>query len=318
MFRPLSAKSLPAMVALGLLQLLTAPAALACASCGCSLSTDWQSQGISTEPGYRLDIRVDDIDQDRLFHGSHIAGVNDYRSDTEIERYTHSLFTTLGFDYTADEDWGVNVQVPLLKRWHGTIPPGETSELTSTYQELSDIRVTGRYQGLTEDHNVGLLFGVKLPTGSYDQSFSDGSLIDRSLQPGTGTIDGILGVYAFDNFLENWAWFAQAQIQEPFASREGYRPGETITANAGVRYAATTWLIPQFQVIGVRRGRDRGVEADQANNGGELIYLSPGITVVPDDRWSVNAFLQVPVFKMVNGLQLTPQYVLTGSVSYHF
>jgi hypothetical protein len=314
MFRP----SYKMAFALFVASVLAAQQAFACSSCGCSLSTDWQSQGISTEPGYRLDIRVDDINQDRLFHGAHLAGVNDYRPDTEIERYTHNLYTTLGFDYTADQNWGVNVQAPLLKRWHGTIPPGETATLTSSYHELSDVRVVGRYQGLTQDHNVGLLFGVKLPTGSYNQTFGDGSALDRSLQPGTGTTDAILGVYSFDNFLESWAWFAQMQIQEPLAQRDGYRPGETITANLGVRYAATEWAIPQFQLIGVRRGRDRGVEADSVNNGGELIYLSPGMTVVPAENWSVTGFVQVPVFKMVNGLQLTPQYLLTGSVSYHF
>ena len=44
--------------------------ALACASCACSLSSDWESQGLTSGPGWRLDLRHDYINQSELRSGS--------------------------------------------------------------------------------------------------------------------------------------------------------------------------------------------------------------------------------------------------------
>src|SRR3546814_1083114 len=41
----------------------------------------------------------------------------------------------------------------------------------------------------------GLNFGLKLPTGSFRVKNDEGAVAERSLQPGTGTVDGLLGAY---------------------------------------------------------------------------------------------------------------------------
>ena len=62
--------------------------ALACASCGCTLSSDWESQGFTIQPGLKLDVRYDYLNQDQLRH------------DTgKISAATHSMAT----DYSAFE-----------------------------------------------------------------------------------------------------------------------------------------------------------------------------------------------------------------------
>jgi len=44
--------------------------ALACASCGCTLSTDWGSQGVSTAEGWSYDLSDNYINQNTLIYGN--------------------------------------------------------------------------------------------------------------------------------------------------------------------------------------------------------------------------------------------------------
>ena len=41
----------------------------------------------------------------------------------------------------------------------------------------------------------GLQFGIKLPTGKFDVANDEGEVAERSLQPGSGTTDAILGAF---------------------------------------------------------------------------------------------------------------------------
>ena len=40
--------------------------AMACASCGCSLNSDWGTQGLSNQAGWSADIRYDYLNQNQL------------------------------------------------------------------------------------------------------------------------------------------------------------------------------------------------------------------------------------------------------------
>ena len=47
--------------------------ASACAACGCTLSRDWQSQGISTKRGLTADLSYDYLNQDQQRYGTSVA-----------------------------------------------------------------------------------------------------------------------------------------------------------------------------------------------------------------------------------------------------
>ena len=44
-------------------------------------------------------------------------------------------------------------------------------------------------------HRDDFTFGLKLPTGKYDVTNDEGEQAERTLQPGTGTTDLLLGYY---------------------------------------------------------------------------------------------------------------------------
>jgi len=300
--------------------------ALACAGCGCSLSSDWDSQGFVSKPGIRIDLRYDFLDQKQLRSGgSKISASSLIDSNKEIEKITTNHYVTAGIDYTPNQDWGVNVQLPYIDRYHetyGAVASPDTLDTVtpgvSHTKSIGDIKVIGRYLGFSANKNLGLQFGLKLPTGDHTATFKDGSALDRGLQPGTGTTDLLLGLYHFNTINRDWDYFAQGMVQSALDSRDGYRPGNALNVNVGVRYVANEWLTPQLQINARTSQHDSGVNADRPNSGGTLAYLSPGLTVNLEDNLKVYGFVQVPIYQQVDGNQLTPRWTGTLGVRYTF
>jgi hypothetical protein len=265
--------------------LVTSSDAMACASCGCTLSSDWANQQFVYSPGLRLDVRWDYLDQNQLRSGTGtISGPDASRvlengSPAEVEKYTRNNYYNLGIDYTKSPDWGVNVQVPFIDRSHRTLgtasdgitagPGGRQYESHTT--SFGDIRVIGRYQGFIPGcSTLGVQFELKLPTGTHtDTAMSTDPTapgrvpIDRGLQPGTGTTDAIFGVY-YTNFInQNWGYFAQALFPRALYSEDQYTPGEGLNLNLGIRYMGFSGFLSgfasvQFQACSARYGGSGG------------------------------------------------------------
>ncbi|KIH83400.1 hypothetical protein [Pseudomonas batumici] len=313
--------------------------ALACASCGCTLSSDWDTLGISNSSGLKLDLRYDYLNQNQLRSGSHsispgaASQISNNGNPQEVEKYTRNDYLTMGLDYSFNASWGVDLQVPYIFRSHSTlgtasdgVTPGDGGgQYSSHTSSLGDIKVIGRYQGFTPQHNLGVMFGLKLPTGAHDDTAASTDptapgpvAIDRGLQPGTGTTDGILGVYYMDTLNKNWDYFGQALLQRALDSSDHYRPGDGINLNVGLRYMGNAYVMPQIQLNVRHVERDEGANADTVSTGGTLAYLSPGVTVPVGKKTSLYSFVQVPVYQNVNGVQLAPRYTATIGARYAF
>ncbi len=205
-----------------------------------------------------------------------------FPQEREIEQGTINRYTTLGLDYSPNADWGINLQLPYIDRTHQTIAEGDTAVSSSRSSGIGDVRVLAHYQGFSPQHDVGIEFGLKLPTGRHDESFASGPQagqpLDRGLQLGSGTTDLLLGVYKFGAINQDFDWFAQGIAQIALDSRDDYRTGASLNLNAGLRYMANPAFTPQLQINARVSRRDTGIEADVDNSGGALIDLSPGIT----------------------------------------
>jgi hypothetical protein len=296
--------------------------ALACSSCGCTLNSDWASQGYTVASGLNFDLRYDYFDQDQLRAGTDSVskGSIELPSDNEVQNTTVNRNTTLGIDYSPNRAWGVNVQLPYFDRYHNTFAEGDTDLSYSQSSGIGDVRVTGRYQGFSPDLSWGLLFGVKLATGRTDVNFyagpQAGELLDRGLQPGTGTTDALIGVYHFGNWGESVGYFAQAMIQQPLSSHDDFKPGAGLNVTAGLRYTAWNAFVPQAQINIRAEKRESGAEADIENSGATLAYFSPGFSYRFAPHWDAFGFIQFPIYQRVNGLQLEPDRLYSIGLQY--
>jgi len=299
-----------------------APAALACSSCGCSLSSDWASQGYASGEGWRFDFRTDYFNQDELRSGRHAVdrGSLGIPNEREIQQKTINRNDQLGIEYGHGPDWGFSLVVPYFDRYHTTLAEGDEDISTSHGKAVGDIRVLARYQGLREAQDLGVQVGLKLATGRFRDPFiagpRAGEPLDRGLQPGTGTTDLLLGIYHFGVFDRDWECFAQALLQQPLNSRDAFRPGTGLNLNVGVRYAAIYGVTPQLQVNVRAEGREKGTNADVENSGAVLAYLSPGVSVAVAKNLQAYGFVQLPFYQRVNGLQIEPRYTLSVGLRY--
>jgi hypothetical protein len=303
---------------------LVATDASACSACGCTLSSDWASQGLASSGGWRADVRFDYFNQDQLRSGTDSVSRSslDLPNADEIQQYTINRNYSLDLDYSPNKDWGVNVMLPWYDRSHATIAAGDTEISTSHDSGIGDLRVVGRYTGFDAQRSTGFEFGLKLPTGSFGTDFRSGpqrgAALDRGLQLGTGTTDLLLGVYTFGSFAPDWGYFGQALLSQPLDSREDFKPGTGLNVNFGVRYMANATIQPQLQINGRFEKRESGANGDVENSGASLLYLSPGVNWNISRRFSAYAFVQVPIYQRVNGLQIEATQLASVGLHYIF
>jgi len=299
------------------------------ASCGaafCMVNTGWSANGVWTEPGTRLDLRFEYIDQDQPLHGKDKVSVGQVpRHHNEVRTINRNLIGSL--DHSFGSNWGVNVTVPVVDRSHEHIHihMGQPIQETWDFTGLGDVRVLGRYQFAPrqqgDTHSVwGLNFGLKLPTGSIDERNGQNQLAERSLQPGSGSTDALLGAYYSRNLpLSSLSWFAQAGYQDAIKEKEDYKPGDRSTFDVGLRYEGGARLATMLQLNYLHRGKDSGSGADQPDDtGGDFLYLSPGASWNFTKALQLYGFVQLPIYQKVNGVQLVADYALVVGLSTRF
>ena len=297
------------------LALAGAATAQACSICGCAINLDWVTQGFSTEPGFAIAFRYDTFTQNRLYHGSSRVdrAALDFPNDQEIQQETRNRQVGLDLDYRSGA-WSIRAQLPWVDRYHTTIGEGDTVISTSQARGIGDVKVTARWIP-DRDNPVGLQFGLKLPTGAFRQNFSAGPLagqpLDRGLQLGTGTTDLLAGISWYSSAPGDLGAFASAEMDWPLSARAGFMPSTSLNLGGGLRWNGLDTVKPELQLSLRWEGRESGVEADHDNSGGLRAYASPGLTVRLAARTHAYAFVQIPVYRRVNGLQLDPGWMLS-------
>ena len=301
------------------LTLFSIPAAASCGATFCTLNNDWRALGAWAEPGLQADLRFEFIDQDRPFAGSkRVAPGQIPREDDEIRTINRNAI--LGFDYNFANGWGLGMQLPWVARDHEHIRNHDGESLLEQWdiKKLGDVRINLRLP-LVKDSGFGLNLGLKLPTGRSTVTNRDGDVAERTLQPGSGSTDTILGLnYHSQPKASAFSWFGQASWQHAVTTRDHYQPGDRLDVDVGGRYAFTKDLSGVVQANFQLRARDRGTNAEPEDTGGRFLFLSPGIAYATGPSTQLYAFIQLPLYTNVNGVQLTTGKSLSVGISQRF
>ena len=267
---------------------------IAHASCGssyCMVNTNWDVQGLSNDSGLQADLRYSYAKADRWMAGSSKRATEaPSGSDSEIEnKRTINQQVNLNLDYAINRQWGVTLGLPFVMRDHTHTFDAASGafEQQAKFSEPGDIRLLGKYKFQLANHDAGagIRFGLKLPTGSTSKTMSPPDpndpttpyALERSTQPGTGSTDGILGVYYFQNAPgSGWGWFVSAQVQSAMSTKDEYRPGNDVSVDLGTHVEVAQGLNLLLQLNGQHRRRDTGANANPAS-GGYAVHLSPGL-----------------------------------------
>jgi len=290
-------------------------AALACA-CGCSVF-DVGFSGLPQEDdhGGRIFFEFDRSNQTQNWVGHSKADAS-LNNDKNVNTYWYNI----GLSYMFDREWGFYVKVPYVTRGFSTLNDDGVSVDTFNSRSIGDIEIMGMYTGFSKDLSTGLLFGLKLPTGTYTAPG-----LDRDTQIGTGSTDLMLGAFhrgliTGDNA---WQYFAQVMARIPFAYSSAldpagsgqvqiYKPGYQIDGTVGIVYnngyniLGFDKIAPLLQLIGSYRVRDGGDASDPLNSGFSRLMIAPGIefTKVVDElnKRVVKIYfdVEIPVYYYTN------------------
>ena len=341
---------------LALLLPLSPVAAHACATCGCTLSTD-AATGYSAQQGWRVNLEYVWLDQDELRRGNGSASPEEVidrpadpsADESEIERDTYNRYINVAVSWHPNADWSFSLLAPFVRRDHTTYgefeAPFQPSYVSpqnisgTRVSGLGDIKLLAGYQGFLPTRNFGVIVGVKLPTGRYGGGTEDGATtgdpvlfnsgplrgeaLDASLQAGTGSTDAIVGAYWYQPVSQNFDAFANGQFQAAVSHRMDtpgldFRPGNQFSLNLGLRYEAHANWVPQLQLNLLRKSADQGALADRADSAGTVAYLSPGISVSLRKNLQAYGFVQVPLYSDLEGYQLFPRWAATLGLSMAF
>jgi hypothetical protein len=302
-------------VGCGLLVGMLAPSMVHACACGCGVFDVGGSSMIPNGAGGMAFLEYNYMDQNRNWNGSSQAPAAN-NDDKEIE----SHFTTIGVQYLFNSNWGVQAELPYtFRHFKGT--DDATSEIAShDWSGLGDIRLRAIYTGFAADLSSGVSLGLKLPTGSFNE---DSALVDRDTQIGSGSTDLLLGGFHRGNITqdEKWDWFAQAQLELPLSTQDGYRPGIEFDAAAGIDYKGFSLgrvrISPLAQILFSERASDSGANADPDNTGYQRILLSPGVEFHIHPV-KIYADAEFPVYQNFTGDQLAGPVLFKLSVSYMF
>ena len=276
---------------------LTPDLAHACA-CGCGVFSVGAGNLMPDDASGSVFVEYDFMNQSRNW-----AGASSAPAENNADKRIRTDFITLGGQYRIARNWTVTAEAPVWDRAFTT----DTGDGVQTFRHsaLGDVRLTATYTGLSQDMSLGLIAGVKLPTG--DHRYAN---FDPDTEISTGSTDILLGAYKQGSLNRDGdlKYFAQAVWDKPLDWKSIYRPGEELNFAIGFSWAGWTFaggkatLAPVVQLIGSVRARDHGSDGHSDDSGYERAVLAPGLEL-QSGPWRLFADIGAPVYQRVNGNQ---------------
>jgi hypothetical protein len=147
----------------------------------------------------------------------------------------------------------------------------------------------------------------------------DGTLLDPTLQPGTGSLDVVPGVQYSTRLSRLGADLLLAgSYQLTRANDVRYRFGNEGILTAGLSRALGPTASASLQAKLYRKERSRFAEANVPSTGATVVYVTPGGRLGRAATGQAYAFVQLPVFRRVNETQLAPRFSLLFGISRTF
>ncbi|MFZ5594023.1 MAG: transporter [Pseudomonadota bacterium] len=275
---------------------------------------------IRTNPG--IGMRWDQRNYEQ-FSDQQMLGFRNQGEDVHMHSKEDSAFLAFGFPVNKDMDLTILAQ---YNRFKGFVDNGDEYasacfglnqnglptqnaqnanclSKTSTSQGLGDTLVLGRYRFYNHnDHQLAAVFGTILPTGTIRKRTNNGDLIGTHNQPGSGAITMQGGLAYTAHLTGKIALDADIIARVPTMGAKQFRSGRSIQADAAISYNHDGFLVPVLEVNAISNESDIENDEVKKNSGGDVVYLSPGITMHLKDKGSVYASVMYPVYQKLGGI----------------
>ncbi len=305
-------------------------AGASCGSANCFLVTGTQ-EGIANPGQIVLDLSYRFIPMDRAQEGGKkvpeaLVPAIDFENglivpDAHREIRTNNELMQLDIGVGVTEQFALQLAIPFFnlrthEHGHGS---ADFSRQDGT-SGIGDVRLIGKYAlWVSTKHLLVGGLGVKAPTGEYKLLDQEGEINEPTIQPGTGSWDGLASAYyAYQIRPHRLDSFLSGSYQVTTENDLDYKMGNTLILNGGVSYRIVEKVLTSLQVNMRQAPRDEFKGEQVPSTGGRWVYVTPGITVQASPNTALYAHVQLPVYQYVNEENLVPRYGLIFGVSHAF
>lgn len=284
-----------------------------CCSGGTPLTGNLGIQGIEAKSWY-FQLSYDYNFLDDLYSGTLKL------DDNSRERLTQTVL--LQVIYAFSEKISVNSLFSYVDHKRTIFSPTGATNITQA-SGLGDVVLLFQFTPFTNfKRSLTLAFGPKLPLGRFDAVDPEyGLVLSPDLQPGSGSWDGIIGAS-----YKEFHWLNSPGLT--FTSSAGYRlttPSKRFEGDFNYRFGSETILdfgvqknfmlkrvgvTPSVSLNYRNTAQDNVDGSEVASTGGNWLNLIPALNIEPTNKWAINISGELPVYRNLNGTQLTTSYRL--------
>ncbi len=126
------------------------------------------------------------------------------------------------------------------------------------------------------------------------------------------------GYYSAPGIHLDSSWFVQALYQQAVSTREEYKPGNQFQLNVGYRHPLGHDWQALLQVNSLIKGKDSGANAEPDLSGSKSVFLSPGLIYSLTHDLQLYGFVQLPIYRFYNGIQLSVDWAFVAGATMRF
>lgn len=248
--------------------------------------------------------------------------------DQVRQRTTNSAI--LEVNYGLSKRFTITGILPYIKQGRSITSFDGSSYKTST-QGIGDALFLLKYRlfdpAKVTDFDLVIGGGIKLPSGKTNYTNNDGFILVADMQPGSGSIDEIFWIYfqkhkfIIPNLsLVSVTTYRISGKNNSYNTSQTYKFGDEFQTNLGFSYSL--FVKVPINLFAFFRYRSQKVDLIDGNtfpgSGGKWIYLIPGLNIDINKSFSFRVSGDLPLYRKLNGAQLTTTYKITTSILYRF
>jgi len=205
------------------------------------------------------------------------------------------------------------VQKTFLRVEDGVVGNGDDSAGAGDLSLVGKYRI---YQGIAD---VAVLGGIKFPTGDTAQTGFDGKKLEPEEVPGTGSFDYLLGA-AIGKSVGRWTVGGDLIYNFKTEGAQEYEFGNVLRFDLATSYAL--WEVGRFPNVRLTGelnaqflDKDRGRTGKVFDSGGQIFFLTPGISVDLTEQMTAFFSVPVPIYQNRGGEHSEVKYGLIAGLS---
>ncbi len=289
----------------------------ACETCGCSLSRP--DQQYNNQPWF-----VEYVFEQQNWHKRDVNYAFDLGQDGHD---THDKTTEDFHHYLLGAHIGERIlvtgEIPYVVRRALNVEDPDHLGDHQRSQGWGDLQVTGQYDFIKE-HNqaIGVLSGVKFPTGSTKEKNAEGEQFEPEMQPGSGSYDYLWGA-VYHQVWDQWMLSSNAVYTLKTTGAQDFRFGNVFSVIADLDYminphSKTVKVKPgvQFNYLHEAHQIDQGEKIE--DSGGDSLLLGPILSLDFNKHVSIFTSFQSPVYEHTGGVhqKLDSMWTMGGKVGW--